>query len=93
MTERELQKIGFKKEVVCPDESGMDDNYHYYTYDIAEGINLITPANDEIINEDWYVEFFDTTPSIRFKDLKDLMDVINILEKSIVQPELETTKA
>lgn len=86
MTERELQKIGFKKEVVYPDESGMDDNFHYYTYDIAQGVNLITQANDEIENDnDWYVEFFDTDPKIRFKDSRDLQTVINILENSKVK--------
>ena len=64
MTERELQKIGFKKVIVYQDESGMDNIYHYYTYDVVEGINLITPANDEIIDDSWYVEFFNTMPII-----------------------------
>ena len=81
MTERELQKIGFKKEIVYQDESGMDNIYHYYTYDVVEGINLITPANDEIINEDWYVEFSDTTPPIRFKTANELQTLINILNQ------------
>jgi len=81
MTERELQKIGFKKEVVCPDESGMDNIYHYYTYDVVEGINLITPANDEIIDDSWYVEFFNTMPIIRFKIANELQTLINILNQ------------
>jgi len=82
MTERELQKIGFKKVIVYPDESGMDNIYHYYTYDVVEGINLITPANDEIIDDSWYVEFFNTMPIIRFKNANELQTLIKILTQN-----------
>ena len=86
MIERELQKIGFKKEVVYPDESGMDDNFPYYTYKIADGVEFITPANDEVESQSkWYVEFFNSDPKIRFNDSRDLQIVINILEKSKVK--------
>jgi len=82
MTERELQKIGFKKVIVYQDESGMDNIYHYYTYDVVEGINLITPANDEIIDDSWYVEFFNTMPIIKFKTANELQTLINILNQN-----------
>ena len=86
MTEGEIQKLGFDKEIISPKESGMDDNFHYYTYKIATGVEFITPANDEIENDNgWYVEFFDSDPKIRFNDSRDLQIVINIIEKSKVK--------
>jgi len=82
MSEVELQKLGFNKETVYTDESGMSNNYHYYTYDVAEGINLITPANDEIVADNWHVEFFNTTPTIRFKNANELQTLIKILTQN-----------
>lgn len=88
MNERQLQKLGFNKQEVSAESSG-ENPFYYYTYDIAETIHLITLANDEIENGNWYVEFFDSTPPIRFRNSRDLHIIINILEKSIVEPDSE----
>jgi len=82
MTEIEIQKLGFEKQI----DNDNSNAYHYYTYKIADGVEFITPANDEIENDNgWYVEFFDSDPKIRFNDSRDLQTVINILENSKVK--------
>jgi hypothetical protein len=90
MNQRELKRLGFKKQNVSAEESG-DASFYFYTMDIVEGIHLITPANDEIVNNKWYVEFFDfirsrsrTTPQIRFYEYDSLFNFIKILEKNKV---------
>lgn len=82
MTEKEIQKLGFEEQI----DNDNGKLWHYYTYKITTGVEFITPANDEIENDNgWYVEFFDSNPKIRFNDSRDLQIVINILEKSKVK--------
>jgi len=83
MNQRELKKLGFKKQNISAEDSG-DASFYYYTMDVVEGIHLITPADDEIVNGKWYVEFFDTTPQIRFYEYDSLFNFIKILEKNKV---------
>ena len=63
MTEKELQLLGFEKQEdggieLSDDESGVwvEDEFHYYTYTIAQGFQFISNSNDEV-GEDgqWYV--------------------------------------
>tara|TARA_R110002020_G_scaffold36503_5_gene109806 strand:+ start:11425 stop:11685 length:261 start_codon:yes stop_codon:yes gene_type:complete len=82
MTKKEIQELGFNKEIVYPDDSGMSNSYHYYTYDVIEGVNLITPANDKIIDDSWYVVVFMNTPNIRFKNAHELQTLIEILNQN-----------
>ncbi len=81
MTEKQLQKLGFNKETVSGEESG-EDPFYYYTYNITDTIILITPANDEVKNNNWGVKFLDPTPHIKFKNSMDLQIIISILENT-----------
>lgn len=78
MTENQIIDLGFKKESSCDDEK-----LYYYTYDIAYGLSLITEMSDEIINDQWSVEFFDTFPLIRFTEPEELKQLIEILKSKI----------
>lgn len=78
MTEKEIIELGFEQEFHTDDE-----NLYYYTYDIALGLCLITQMNDEVKGGNWYVEFFDTTPSIRFTEAKDVKELLDILKSKI----------
>ena len=82
MTEKELTLLGFKQEKV--EEYDTDESY-YYVIDIVDGITFITPTNEEIKNNEWYVEFFDTNPSIRFTEFGEVQGLINQLTKAIVK--------
>ena len=95
MTEKEIQLLGFEKQVdggieLSDDENGVwvEDEFHYYTYDIVNGLTLISSSSDEI-GEDgqWYVEFFDSEPSIRFTEFGEVQALINLLESRIVKKE------
>ena len=82
MTERELILLGFKSEEIR-DYDG--DESYYYVLDIVDGITFITPANEEIKDENWYVEFFNTNPLIRFDKFEELQGLINQLTNAIVK--------
>ncbi len=82
MTEREIILLGLKSEEIK--EHDEDDSY-YYVLDIVDGLTFITPTNDEIKDGDWYVEFFNTDPLVRFYDFEDVQILINKLTKAIVK--------
>lgn len=82
MTERELILLGFKSEEIR--EHDEDDSY-YYVLDVVDGITFITPTNEEIKNNEWYVEIFNTDPSIRFTSFGELQGLINQLTNAIVK--------
>jgi len=81
MTEQELISLGFKKNT----EEDLDGSFYYYTLDIVEGLYCITDASDEtaLEKDEWGVELsFDCTPRIKFKDVKSLTELINLLNKN-----------
>jgi hypothetical protein len=82
MTEREIQLLGFSKEEMK--EHDEDDTY-YYALDIVDGLTFITRSNDEIINDEWYVDVFNTDPNIRFYSFEELQSLINLLSNRIVK--------
>lgn len=73
MKEQDIIDLGFTKE--------FGDNFHYYTYDFARGFSLITQASDEVVNNEWVVEVFETS-MIRFTDKKPLETLIKIITKA-----------
>lgn len=84
MTERELILLGFKSEEIK--EHDEDDSY-YYALDIVDGLTFITPTNEEIKENEWYVEVFNTNPNIRFHNFGEVQGLINQLTKAIVKNE------
>jgi hypothetical protein len=83
MTEKEIQLLGFQREESI---DGFDEPFYYYTYRIADGLEFISCANDEVKeDEEWYVDIFNTDPHIRFTEFGDVQGLINILEKRKVK--------
>lgn len=82
MTERELILLGFNSEEIKEHEEDMS---YYYVLDIADGLTLITPTNEEIKDGDWYIEFFNTDPLVRFHEFGEVQGLINQLTKAIVK--------
>jgi hypothetical protein len=83
MTERELEILRFDKVNVSPEESG-DLGYHYYTYDIVNGLSLISNDSEDAKINGWYVEFFNTEIPVRFHNMDKVLILINTLTKAIV---------
>jgi hypothetical protein len=80
MTEREIQLLGFERE-------DMEYGY-YYAYRIANGFEFLSNANDEIgEGEQWFVEFFNSDPQIRFEEFGEVQALINLIEKRVVKKE------
>lgn len=82
MTERELILLGFNSQEIKEYEE--DDSY-YYVLDIVDGLTFITPTNEEIKDGNWYVEFFNTDPLVRFYDFSQVQGLINQLTRAIVK--------
>jgi hypothetical protein len=82
MTERELILLGFKSEEIREHD---DDDSYYYVLDIVDGLTFITPTNEEIKEGNWYVEFFNTDPTLRFNEFGEVQALINQLTLAIVK--------
>ena len=89
MTEKELQILGFEKQVEegsqCSNDTGktwIEDAYYYYTYVVCEGLSFISESDDVVVGEDgWSVEFFNTETSIKYTKFEELQSLINNLER------------
>jgi hypothetical protein len=53
--------------------------------DIASGLGFISCTGFEGKNNGWYVEVFNTEPSIRFNSFGELQGLINQLSNAIVK--------
>ena len=91
MTEQELIELNFERCVedglAVSDDSvavASSEDYHYYYYHIADGLGLISNESDRLLDEAWYVEVFDTNPSIRFKSKKEVLDFLAIIKTGIL---------
>ena len=79
MTEKELLELGFNKHT----DKDPDNPFYFYTLDIVEGLYCITDTNDEVENDEWNVELsFDCNPRIKFRDVKSLTELINLLNQN-----------
>jgi hypothetical protein len=84
MTEKQIQLLGF--EINYDDGFGSWDKYHYYSYEVARGLEFISNASDEVDeNGEWFIEFLETDPTIRFYKMEEVQALINTLEKHIVK--------
>ena len=78
ISEQELIKLGFEKQI---EEGELDNPFYYYTLDITTGLAFITQANDEVKDGEWVAEIFEAS-EIKFKDVKLLTELINLLKYS-----------
>ena len=74
MKEQDIIDLGFTKK--------FGDNFYYYTYDFTRGFSLITQSSDEVLDNKWVVEVFDTDPTIGFTDKEHVESFINIMNNS-----------
>lgn len=72
MKEQDLIDLGFTKEV--------EKDFYYYVYDFSKGLSLISQANDEVVDNKWFVEVFNYE-SLKTDELNVLIDFINVINK------------
>ena len=72
MKEQDLIDLGFTKE--------FGEDFYYYVYDFSKGLSLISQANDEVVDNEWFVEVFDYE-SLKIDELNVLIDFINVINK------------
>ena len=77
MTETDLLQLDFTRVDETAESSGSPNDWHYYTYDIAN-FSLITPASDEVIDGEWYVGVFEI-PEIQFTSRTELEILMTLL--------------
>ncbi len=80
MTEYSIKKLGFEKCIVPKEESNLDVDIYYYTYNVG---NVCFISNDSGSGQGkklWSVEIPDA--EVIFYDAKDLKCVIKCLERN-----------
>jgi hypothetical protein len=80
MTEEIFEKLGFVKEVVTPENSGLENDFYYYSIDIGD-ICIISNADDEAAKDGWEAYIFDSL-SMRVKGEGDLEDIVRIIRNN-----------
>ena len=77
--EEQLIELGFTKEVVPTEESGMDYDFYYYHYSVGN-LDFLSCEDDEArkYNGQWTVQILEG--NIEFTDFNDLKKVIQTLE-------------
>jgi len=84
ISKNDLINLKFNRTLVTAEESGCNDDYYFYTYDVGDSCLLISDASDE--NDDNFtITFFNSTDIIQIKDMDDLKNLIQIVEKNIVK--------
>jgi hypothetical protein len=80
ITENELKILGFEL-------NNLDDNNdeYYYSYDIVNGLSLITNTDIESEKSGWVVEIFNVDPCIMFSNFGEVQAFINNMERKIVK--------
>lgn len=84
MTEKDLHILGFIKVEVSAEESG-EKPYHYYIYEFTKGLEFISQYSDSVVEDEWWIEFFNTEISVRFYDIVEVQKLISIFEKAKVK--------
>lgn len=81
MTEKDIIKLGFKREDVGAEESGANA-FYYYTWEPypLSDFSLISCANDELIDNQWIVNIFNEEKNIIFADKKDVATLIKLIK-------------
>jgi len=82
MTEKEIQILGFEKQMMNDHEG---DTEYYYSYQIVRGLSLISNVNVEAQDTDWKIEIFNVEPTIRFENYAQVQAFINSMQAKIVK--------
>ena len=77
MTEQDLIELGFERNTF-DNYLGDKRDWYYYVYYFTDGFSLITQSSDEVVNNNWHVEVFETDEKIRFTN-RGLVEALIII--------------
>ena len=86
MLEKDLIELGFEKEI-SQDLINGEPEFYYYVKEITNGLTFITNANNEIGDDGWYVEFFNTEIPVRYYEHCTVKTLIELIEGGIARVE------
>lgn len=86
LTKEKLLELGFKEEYVPAEESG-DKPFYYYVYLVLDAFDkekcvLISNSDDEAIDGNFHVEFFNMPEVGIFETEESLKELIAVLKKA-----------
>ena len=85
MKEKELIALGFNRKDVTAEESGEENDWYYYEINFGDGhLGLMSSSNDEVENDEWYVELFNEN-TIRFTNSSEVMAFIDLINRNIIK--------
>lgn len=88
MKEKELVALGFERTDVTAEESGEENDWYYYEINFGDGhLGLMSSSNDEVENDEWYVELFDEN-TIRFTNSSDVMAFIDLINRNTIKKDV-----
>tara|TARA_R100000231_G_scaffold138811_1_gene118157 strand:+ start:2191 stop:2439 length:249 start_codon:yes stop_codon:yes gene_type:complete len=82
MTENSIKKLGFEKCVIDQNDSGLDRDIYYYTYNVGSVCFISNDTSDGKGKSNWEVEI--PGSDVVFNTVKDLQCVIECLERNRV---------
>ena len=83
MTEKDLINLDFTRIDETAENSGAPNDWHYYKYSVGH-FCLISPASDEVEEDRWYVEVFES-PEIRFTNPTEVSILLTLLTNNYTE--------
>jgi len=83
MKEIDLINLDFTRNDETAENSGSPNDWHYYTYDVGS-FSLISPSSDEVENDEWFVEVFES-PKIRFTNPTEVSILLTLLTNNYTE--------
>ena len=90
ITEMDLERLGFEKIVVSPEESGDATGYYYYEYELSDrntDFCLISIESAKVVDDSWKVQLFEVA-DYEFSDRFKLREFIEFIIKHKKEPSL-----
>ena len=80
LTEQHLVALGFERKDQTSEASGSENDWYYYTLDIAD-VCLITNDNEHADVNAWFVYIFDKD-GVVFKTSKETAQLVHLLKSN-----------
>ena len=79
MRKEDLEEAGFERVFVSKEESGNENDYYYYKYEINSDVILTSIESDMINNNQWKV--YEHSWGVAMTDIDDVLTLINLFKK------------